>query len=70
MYWFNLIQTQNEGRAITLVDFSSLLDMSYFWWVFNKIIPLGMVFLVIYIAIKAGGLLLSTLVQAFRKMGK
>lgn len=53
-----------------MMDFSSLIDMNYFWWVFNKIVVVGVIFLVIYIAIKAGGLLLSTLVQAFRKMGK
>jgi len=53
-----------------MMDFRSLIDMEYFWWVFNKIVVVGVIFLVIYIAIKAGGLLLSTLVQAFRKMGK
>lgn len=53
-----------------MIDFRSLVDMNYFWWVFNKVIPVGVMFLVIFIAIKAGGLLLSTLVQAFRKMGK
>lgn len=51
-------------------DLTGLLDMSYFWWVFNKVIALGVIFLVVYVGIKAGGLLLETLVNAFRKIGK
>jgi hypothetical protein len=50
------------------MDLKGLLDMSYFWWVFNKIAAVGMVFLVIYIAIQAGGWLLETLITAFRNM--
>lgn len=51
-------------------DLTPLIDMSYFWWVFNKVIAVGIIFLVVYIGIKAAGLLLETLVNAFRKMGK
>lgn len=53
-----------------MLDLTGLIDMNYFWWVFNKIIAVGIIFLIIFIAIKSGGLLLQTLVQAFRKMGK
>lgn len=51
-------------------DLTGLIDMSYFWWVFNKVIAVAIIFLVIYIAIKASGLLIETLVNAFRRMGK
>lgn len=49
-------------------DIKGLLDMNYFWWVFNKVAAAGVIFLVIFIAIQAGGMLLETLIAAFRKM--
>lgn len=50
------------------MDLKGLIDMQYFWWVFNKIAAVGVIFLVIFIAIQAGGWLLETLVGAFKKM--
>jgi len=50
------------------VNLQGLLDMDYFWWVFNKVLAAGIIFLVIFIAIQAVGWLLSTLIGAFRKM--
>lgn len=50
------------------MDLTGLIDMSYFWWVFNKILAPVMVFLVIFIAILAAGWLLDTLVSAFKNM--
>lgn len=50
------------------MDLTGLIDMSYFWWAFNKLLAPVMPFLVIFIAICAAGLLISTLVLAFRKM--
>lgn len=51
-------------------DLSGLIDMDYFWWSFMKVMGFGIVFLIIFIAIKSSGLLLETLINAFRKMGK
>lgn len=50
------------------MDLSGLIDMSYFWWVFNKILSFGIIFLVIFVAIGAAGYLLTVLIGAFRKM--
>ncbi|MFO7296356.1 MAG: PTS ascorbate transporter subunit IIC [Clostridia bacterium] len=50
------------------MNLQGLIDMNYFWWVFNKILAVGIIFLVIFVAISAVGWLLSTLVVAFRKM--
>lgn len=51
-----------------MIDLKGLIDMEYFWWVFGKIAGVGMIFLVIYIAIQAGGWILETLISAFKKM--
>ncbi|MMZ55615.1 hypothetical protein D1872_174740 [compost metagenome] len=50
-------------------DIKGLVDMNYFWWVFNKIVAAGIIFFVIFIAIKAAGWLLEALISAFKKMG-
>jgi hypothetical protein len=50
------------------MNLQGLIDMNYFWWVFNKILAVGIIFLVIYIAIKAVGWLLETLIAAFKRM--
>lgn len=50
------------------MDLTGLLDMNYFWWVFNKILAVAIIFLVIYIAIQAAGWLLNALISAFRNM--
>lgn len=52
------------------MDLTGLLDMSYFWWSFNKVVGFGIIFLVVYIAIKAAGWLLETIVSAFNKTGR
>ena len=51
-------------------DLSSFLDMNYFWWTFGQVIKFGAIFLVILVAIKAGGQLLETIIQSVRKMGR
>lgn len=50
------------------MNLAGLLDMNYFWWVFNKILAVGIIFLVIFLAIMAAGWLLDTLIGAFKKM--
>lgn len=52
------------------MDLKSLLDMSYFWWVFNKAAAFGVIFLVIKIGIEAAGWLLETIVSAFKNFRK
>lgn len=52
------------------MDLQALLDMNYFWWVFNKIAGFGMPFLVIFVAIAAAGFLIHILVGAFKSMRK
>lgn len=49
-------------------DLRGLFDMNYFWWVFNKIAAVGVIFLVIFIAIQAAGWLLDVLIGAFKRM--
>lgn len=50
------------------MDLAGLIDMNYFWWAFNKMLAPAMPFLIIFIAITAAGLLIGTLIWAFRKM--
>lgn len=50
------------------MDLAGLIDMNYFWWAFNKLLAPVMPFLVIFIAITAAGLLIGTLIWAFKKM--
>ena len=50
------------------MDLTGLIDMSYFWWVFNKILAFGIIFLIVYIAIQAAGWLINAIVQAFKSM--
>ncbi|BFH18376.1 hypothetical protein WJ0W_007176 [Paenibacillus melissococcoides] len=52
------------------MDLAKLIDMSYFWWAFNKVVAFAIVFLIIFIAIQAAGWLLETLISAFRNMRK
>lgn len=42
--------------------------MEYFWWVFNKVLGFAIIFLVIFLAIQAGGWVLETLISAFKRM--
>lgn len=52
------------------MDLTGLVDMNYFWWTFNKVLQPGMPFLIIFIAITAAGLLIGTLIYAFKEMRK
>lgn len=50
------------------MNLQGLIDMDYFWWVFNKVLAPGIIFLVIFLAIMAVGWLLETLIGAFKRM--
>jgi hypothetical protein len=49
-------------------DFSSLIDLNYFWWTFGNVLKPAMPFLVIFVAITAAGWLLFTIISAIRAM--
>lgn len=52
------------------MDLTGLLDMDYFWWVFNGVVGFAIIFVVVFIAINSAGWLLEAIINAFRKIGK
>lgn len=52
------------------MDLIGLIDMNYFWWVFNKLLAFGIIFLIIFIAIQAAGWLMTAIISAFKEMRK